>query len=78
VDLLRQGKSAQIEHDLDLSAKDSNTLKTLAEMAANFSDEVPESTEVLAANIPCARWLHGLWTLFGVADMLNNLNAYED
>jgi hypothetical protein len=49
IDLLRQGKFDQIEHDLDPSLVDSNIRITLTNMAAIFPAEIPESVKVVGA-----------------------------
>lgn len=51
VDLLRQGKFDQIEHDLDPSLVDSSVQDTLATMAAYFPDENPTSVKVVGVNV---------------------------
>jgi len=51
VDLLRQEKFDQIEHDLAPRIADSNVRDALAEMAALFPDEIPESGKVVGAHI---------------------------
>jgi hypothetical protein len=50
VDLLRQGKFDQIEHDLDSSVTDSNVRDTFAKMAAIFPAENPVSVKVVGAH----------------------------
>src|SRR5882724_6014474 len=51
VELLRQGKFDQIEHDLDSSLIDSNVRNTLSKMAAFFPAGSPESVKVVGAHI---------------------------
>jgi len=51
VELLRQGKFDQIEHDLDYSLIDSNLRNTLSKMAAFFPAESPESVKVVGAHV---------------------------
>lgn len=51
VNLLRQGKLDQIEHDLDPTVTDSNVRATLAGMAALFPPGDPESVKVVGAHI---------------------------
>jgi hypothetical protein len=50
VELLRQGKTDQIENDLDPSLLDSNTRDTFAKMAGIFPSETPESIKVVGAH----------------------------
>jgi hypothetical protein len=51
VDLLRQGKFEQIEHDFDPTVVASNPEETLGQMAAIFPNEIPESTKVVGAYV---------------------------
>lgn len=50
IDLLRQGKFAQIERDLDPSLVDSNIQDTLGRMAAMIPPEGPKSIKVVGAH----------------------------
>ena len=50
VDLLRQGKFEQIEHDFDPTLMVPNPRETLTQMAALFPEEAPESTKVVGAH----------------------------
>ena len=50
VEQLRRGKFDQIEHDFDQSYVDSKFRDTLAQMAAFFPDEAPESVKVVGAH----------------------------
>ena len=51
VDLLRQGKYDQIEHDLDPSVPESDIRDTFAKMGTLFPTENPESVKVVGAHI---------------------------
>ena len=55
VDLLRQGKFDQIEHDLDPSLVDSKVRDTFSKMAAFFPADTPESVKVVGAHISHAQ-----------------------
>jgi hypothetical protein len=51
VEMLRQGKFDQIEHDLDSSTQDPHAQDTFAKMAAVFPAEATKSVKVVGANV---------------------------
>src|SRR6266853_3490126 len=51
VELLRQGRFDQIEHDLDPSLIGSNIGETFSKMAAFFPADTPESVKVVGAHL---------------------------